>query len=101
MPQQTSGFRFSSKTLPLFIIFVFCAISICIRSLAINQSTLNQLYAQEDTLTRDMVIEIAGLPQSRNGDQEFCYNVWNGFVFFSDMFCIEFDDAGNVTWMSF
>ena len=69
--------------------------------MGISNQTLDELYAIEDTLTRDDVLRIAGPPHNQRGDAHYCYNVWNGPVFFSDMFCIDFDEDGKVTWMSF
>ena len=103
MKEEPNSFRFSLKHLVLltFVASMAFAIPSCAGRRAISQSTLDQLYAEEDTLTRQRVLEIAGEPQYRRGDYKFCYTVWNGAFFFSDMFCIVFDDEGNVTRMSF
>lgn len=103
MEQQTANFRFSLNRLLIFVIFIaiVCAIPSWVGRMAISQNTLDRLCEREPSLTREQVLEIAGPPHYRRGDKEFRYNVWNGFVFFSDMFCIQFDTDGNVTWMSF
>jgi hypothetical protein len=103
MSSEAKSYRFTLRQLLTAVLFCSFALAIpnCLGRVAISTRTLDHLWENEEDLTRDDVLRIAGKPHRRDGDDKFHYNVWNDSAFFSDCFMICFDENGNVTSMSF